>query len=194
MRKDIKKQLWIQINGENIRIDKKKIKNMYLRISPSDGEIQVSAPVNMPLMEIEIFVREKWSWILEARKRLEKARKNTDGEQLSEEEEKRQKEAYRKQLIEILPEVIRKCEQTTGLHAKEWRMRDMKTRWGSCNTVKKRIWLNIQLAACPRECLEYVVTHELVHLLVPGHGRDFWKYMDEFFPDWKRVRKELNGR
>ena len=70
----------------------------------------------------------------------------------------------------------------------------MKTRWGSCNTVKKRIWLNIQLAACPRECLEYVVTHELVHLLVPGHGRDFWKYMDEFFPDWKRVRKELNGR
>ena len=80
LRKDIKKQLWIQINGENIRIDKKKIKNMYLRISPSDGEIQVSAPVNMPLMEIEIFVREKWSWILEARKRLEKARKNTVGE------------------------------------------------------------------------------------------------------------------
>src|SRR5699024_10844678 len=113
------KQLWIQINGENIRIDKKKIKNMYLRISPSDGEIQVSAPVNMPLKEIEIFVREKWSWILEARKRLEKARKNTDGEQLSEEEEKLQKEAYRKQLMEILPEVIRKCEQTTGLHAKE---------------------------------------------------------------------------
>lgn len=64
---------------------------MYLRISPSDGEIHVSAPVNMPLKEIEIFVREKWSWILEARKRLEKARKNTAGEQLSEEEEKLQK-------------------------------------------------------------------------------------------------------
>ena len=91
---------------------------MYLRISPSDGEIQVSAPVNMPLMEIEIFVREKWSWILEARKRLEKARKNTDGEQLSEEEEKLQKEAYRKQLMEILPESSENVNRPQGFTQK----------------------------------------------------------------------------
>ena len=169
MKKDVKKLVELQINGENIQIEKKKIKNMYLRISPAN-------------------------WIMDTRKKLEENRAAWAEEELSEEERKRQKELYRKQLAEILPEVIRKCEQITGLHAREWRLRDMKTRWGSCNTVKKRIWLNIQLAACPRECLEYVVTHELVHLLVPGHGKEFWAYMDRFFPDWKRVRKELNGR
>ena len=194
MKKDVKKLVKLQINGENIQIEKKKIKNMYLRISPANGEIRVSATERMSVKTVEGFVREKWNWIMDTRKKLEENRAAWAEEELSEEERKRQKELYRKQLAEILPEVIRKCEQITELHAREWRLRDMKTRWGSCNTVKKRIWLNIQLAACPRECLEYVVTHELVHLLVPGHGKEFWAYMDRFFPDWKRVRKELNGR
>lgn len=194
MKKDVKKQIWIQIKGENIRVEKKKIKNLYLRISPADGAIRISAPERMSIKQIENFVLDKWDWIQTARERLDRVREEKSASQLTEDEKQAQKEAYKKKLLEVLPQVIRKCERITGLHALEWKLRDMKTRWGSCNIQKKRIWLNIQLAAYPRECLEYVVTHELVHLLVPGHGKEFWSYMDRFFPEWRRVRKELNGR
>lgn len=196
MRKDVKKQIWIQVKEEKIRVEKKKIKNLYLRISPADGEIRISAPERMAIKHIEDFVLEKWDWIRETREKLEKARsaKEKGDRPLTAEEEKAQKEACKKKLLETLPGVIQKCESVTGLHALEWKLRDMKTRWGSCNIQKKRIWLNIQLGAYSQECLEYVVTHELVHLLVPGHGKEFWAYMDRFFPEWKRVRKELNGR
>ena len=194
MKKDVKKQIWIQIKGENIRVEKKKIKNLYLRISPADGAIRISAPERMSIKQIENFVLDKWDWIQTIRERLDRVREEKSASQLTEDEKQAQKEAYKKKLLEVLPQVIRKCERITGLHAPEWKLRDMKTRWGSCNIQKKRIWLNIQLAAYPRECLEYVVTHELVHLLVPGHGKEFWAYMDRFFPEWRRVRKELNGR
>ena len=194
MKKDVKKQIWIQIKGENIRVEKKKIKNLYLRISPADGAIRISAPERMSIKQIENFVLDKWDWIQTIRERLDRVREEKSASQLTEDEKQAQKEAYKKKLLEVLPQVIRKCERITGLHALEWKLRDMKTRWGSCNIQKKRIWLNIQLAAYPRECLEYVVTHELVHLLVPGHGKEFWAYMDRFFPEWRRVRKELNGR
>lgn len=194
VKKDVKNQIWIQIKGENIRVEKKKIKNLYLRISPADGEIRISAPERMAIKHIENFVLEKWDWILVTREKLDRVRREKDASQLTEDEMKAQKEAYKKKLLEVLPQVIQKCERITGLHALEWKLRDMKTRWGSCNIQKKRIWLNIQLAAYPRECLEYVVIHELVHLLVPGHGKEFWAYMDRFFPEWRRVRKELNGR
>lgn len=194
MKKDVKKQIWIQIKGENIRVEKKKIKNLYLRISPADGAIRISAPERMSIKQIENFVLDKWDWIQTTRERLDRVREEKSASQLTEDEKQAQKEACKKKLLEVLPQVIRKCERITGLHALEWKLRDMKTRWGSCNIQKKRIWLNIQLAAYPRECLEYVVTHELVHFLVPGHGKEFWSYMDRFFPEWRRVRKELNGR
>ena len=194
MKKDVKKQIWIQIKGENIRVEKKKIKNLYLRISPADGAIRISAPERMSIKQIENFVLDKWDWIQTTRERLDRVREEKSASQLTEDEKQAQKEACKKKLLEVLPQVIRKCERITGLHALEWKLRDMKTRWGSCNIQKKRIWLNIKLAAYPRECLEYVVIHELVHLRVPGHGKEFWAYMDRFFPEWKRVRKVLNGR
>ena len=107
MKKDVKKLVKLQINGENIQIEKKKIKNMYLRISPANGEIRVSAPERMSVKTVEGFVREKWNWIMDTRKKLEENRAAWAEEELSEEERKRQKELYRKQLAEILPEVIR---------------------------------------------------------------------------------------
>ena len=70
----------------------------------------------------------------------------------------------------------------------------MKTRWGTCNVKEGRIWLNLQLAKKPPECLEYVIIHELTHLLEPGHNQRFYQLMDRFLPDWRRVHQELNGR
>ena len=68
----------------------------------------------------------------------------------------------------------------------------MKTLWGSCNTVSGSIWLNLELAKKPRECLEYVVVHELVHLLERHHNARFMAYMDEFLPNWRQRKTLLN--
>ena len=102
----MKMQIWIQIKGENIRVEKKKIKNLYLRISPADGEIRISAPERMAIKHIENFVLEKWDWILVTREKLDRVRREKDASQLTEDEMKAQKEAYKKKLLEVLPQVI----------------------------------------------------------------------------------------
>ena len=99
---------------------------------------------------------------------------------------------YRDQLKEKLPAVVRRCEKIVGVQAFEWKVKNMRTKWGTCNIDKKRIWLNLQLAKKTPECLAYVVTHELVHLLERNHNEQFQKYMDSFFPDWRVVKSALN--
>ena len=67
----------------------------------------------------------------------------------------------------------------------------MKTRWGTCNTVTGKIWLNLQLAKKPLICLEYVILHELTHLKVRNHGKDFIAVMDRYMPDWQTIKKKM---
>ena len=71
-------------------------------------------------------------------------------------------------------------------------VRKKKTKWSSCNTDTKRIWINLELAKKPLECLEYIIVHELVHLLERNHNNQFVKYMDTFMPKWRFYRDELN--
>lgn len=68
----------------------------------------------------------------------------------------------------------------------------MTTRWGTCNSSDRRIWLNLQLAKKPTECLEYVILHELAHLKVHNHGKNFVAIMDRYMPDWRNMKKMLN--
>ena len=81
----------------------------------------------------------------------------------------------------------------TGLVPNEWTVRDMTSRWGSCNPRTKKINLNLQLVRYPVICLEYVILHELAHLKVHGHGPEFKAILDRYMPDWKSRRKILNG-
>ena len=83
--------------------------------------------------------------------------------------------------------------ETTGLVPSTWAVRDMTSRWGSCNTKTKKINLNLQLVHYPLICLEYVILHELCHIRVRGHGADFKALLDRFMPDWKARKKLLNG-
>ena len=80
----------------------------------------------------------------------------------------------------------------TGLVPSEWAVRDMTSRWGSCNTKTGKINLNLRLVHYPLPCLEYVILHELCHLRVRGHGADFKALLDRFMPDWKARKKLLN--
>ena len=102
-------------------------------------------------------------------------------------------EFYRKKLKLVVPELLEKYSRIVGKTPVEWRIRDMKTRWGTCNTKDKRIWLSLHLAKKHPDCLEYVIAHELTHLHVPNHSKEFWARMDVYYPGWKAVRKLLNN-
>ena len=81
----------------------------------------------------------------------------------------------------------------TGVSVAEWRIRKMRTRWGTCNPRARRIWLNLSLGRFPIECLEYVVVHEMVHLLERGHNWRFYSLMDQYLLDWRAARAMLRN-
>jgi len=99
---------------------------------------------------------------------------------------------YREQLKQALPPLIAKWEPLMGVQVARFFVQRMKTRWGSCNPGARRIRLNTDLAKKPRECLEYVVVHEMVHLLEPTHNARFVALMDQFMPKWQFYRDVLN--
>ena len=109
--------------------------------------------------------------------------------------ENRQKfirEKFRKILIEQLERLIPKWEETTNLHCESFKTKYMTTRWGTCNSKAKRIWINLQMVEKPLECLEYIILHELIHLKISNHGKDFIEMMNQFMPDWKDRKNLLN--
>lgn len=109
--------------------------------------------------------------------------------------ENRQKllnEWYREQLHTIIEEFIPKWEHRVGVTLNSWKIKKMRTKWGSCSVEKKQILLNLNLAMTPVECIEYIVVHEIVHLLERHHNDNFKVYMDKFLPEWKSYRDTLN--
>lgn len=101
-------------------------------------------------------------------------------------------EWYRSQLKALLPALIEKWEKKIDVQVNEFGIKKMKTRWGTCNREAKRIWLNLELAKKPGECLEYIVVHEMVHLLERNHNDRFILLMNEFMPKWRFHKEELN--
>lgn len=101
-------------------------------------------------------------------------------------------EWYRDQLKAQIPDLLNHWQSAIGKQAGDWGIKKMKTKWGSCNIAQRRIWLNLELAKKPLECLEYVLVHELVHLLERHHNDRFKAYMDKYLPQWQRCRDILN--
>lgn len=102
-------------------------------------------------------------------------------------------EWYRRELKAVIPGLITKWEQKIPVQVKQWRVRQMKTKWGTCNIDQQRLWLNLELAKKPIHCLEYIIVHEMIHLLERHHTDRFLAYMDEYLPNWKHLRAELNA-
>lgn len=224
----------IVINGIPITVEKKKIKNIYLRVQPPYGAVKVTAPKWASDKAIRSFIESRLDWIEHARQKYEATAKHGKPKYLSgethylwgrpyqlevelitdrphvtlsedkiilcvpmeftaEQREKVLLEWYRAQLKEAVLAVLQKYTQIVGKTPAEWRVKNMKTRWGTCNVVDKRIWLNLQLAKKPPECLEYVIVHELTHLYERNHNRRFWAYVERFYPNWQEVRRMLNN-
>lgn len=100
-------------------------------------------------------------------------------------------ELYRTEVLRALPDVVERMEARIGVHAARWSVRVMKTRWGSCTPKTGAIRINARLAAYPPECLEFVVAHELVHLLEPSHNARFHALLDEFCPGNRGIARRL---
>jgi predicted metal-dependent hydrolase len=109
-----------------------------------------------------------------------------------EQREKVLTEWYRRQLKDQIPPLIDKWQKIIGVEVSDWGIKKMKTKWGTCTIEKRRIWLNLELAKKSEHCLEYIIVHEMVHLMERNHSERFVAYMDQFIPQWHFYKDELN--
>jgi|SRR6056297_1695542 len=102
------------------------------------------------------------------------------------------KEWYRDRLKEKIPPLIEKWEKQLGVDVNDWGVRQMKTKWGSCNVDDRRIWLNLELAKKSPDLLDYVVLHEMAHLIERNHNDRYKAVLDKHMPSWRNRRERLN--
>jgi predicted metal-dependent hydrolase len=101
-------------------------------------------------------------------------------------------EWYRKELFPVADELMAKWQKRIGVQVNYWGIKRMKTRWGTCNNKDKRILLNLELAKKPIACLEYVIVHELLHMIEKKHNDNFLSLLAKYIPKWGSVKEELN--
>lgn len=200
--------LTLNVDGLEIPVEvtRKRVKNLNLRVR-SDGTVTLSIPLRTPHAYAQAFLDRKAAWIAERVRRSaeQEALKTPDGEapgyiplwgapvqrEAALGEHIGIDDLYRAEVTRVLPDVAARIEQIIGVHAARWSVRTMKTRWGSCTPKTGAIRINARLAAYPPECLEFVVAHELVHLLEPSHNARFHALLDEFYPENRRVSQLL---
>jgi predicted metal-dependent hydrolase len=110
----------------------------------------------------------------------------------AEQREKVLTEWYRDKLKKRIPPLIEKWQAKIGVEVNDWQVKRMRIKWGTCNIEARRIWLNLELAKKPIHCLEYIIVHELVHLLARHHNDRFITLMDKFMPQWRTYQNDLN--
>lgn len=228
-------QATLLVRGVEVQVRRKRIKNLYIRVQPPDGQVRVSAPLAATDAQVREVVGKRLDWIRQHQQRLrqrspvpslavvsgelhpvegracrlrvlERAGRPKawlhDGELLlgaakdstPEQRLEALRRFYRGLLVERIAPLAAHWEPRLGVRAEQWRIRRMKSRWGSCNIVARRVWLNLELAKKPPQCLEYVLVHELNHLLERLHNPRFYALMDRHLPDWRQRRELLNSR
>lgn len=219
----------LTLDGVEIAVIKKNIKNMYLRVLAPDGRAVLSAPKRMPDAVTTRFAKERLDWVrrhqqayaaveqpgyatgdaaylwgapyrLEVRLVGKKPHVTKSGDAiylfaLEDSDEQALHNLLNKWYFKALSDAtiasLPQLEALVGKQAARIRIRDMTSRWGTCNTVTGVITLNLQLAKRPPQYLEYVIVHELTHLWEPSHNNRFYQLMDGFLPNWRQVRKAL---
>lgn len=178
---------YISVDEFDVELVRKRVKTLRIRVVAPDGHIQASVPWYMPQAEVEAFIRKKRSFVLKEQQRLATSPQVTA--ELATEDEKKM---WRDVVAATVPLLVELWEPILGVHVQKLAFRNMKSRWGSCQPTTGRICINTRLALYPPECLEYVVVHEMCHLLHPGHGQKFWQLMDSFLPTWRTAKAKLD--
>ncbi len=117
----------------------------------------------------------------------------TKSDSTKEQKEKLLEDFYRAEIKKRIPELIEKWEKKMGIKVSSWGVKKMTTKWGTCNREAKRIWINLELAKKPIECLEYIIVHEMVHIIERHHNDKFMALMSKYLPKWKLLKNELNN-
>jgi predicted metal-dependent hydrolase len=166
-------------------LHRKRIKNLRLTVRSPHGDVVVSAPRHVPDSVITAFVAGKAAWIAKHQERIAvQPRPLQPGPET---------EALRRRLKRSVPPLVAYWAEVMGLATPDVTIRRMTSRWGTCNTQTKRITLNLELAQRDGALLEYVIVHELAHLIERGHNARFYAVMDAYMPDWRLRRRVLNG-
>ena len=173
----------ILVDGLPVCVEYKANKNLYLRILP-DGCVKATLPLRCREETLLRFVRSKRGWI--DKQLAQQAAQPVQEPVLG--------QAHRDYLKAVLPARIAHWEAALGVCVNEWRIRSMKTRWGTCNVKVGRVSFALMLAVQPLDLLDYIVLHELAHLLEPSHNARFHGILDAHMPDWRLRRKRLNGQ
>lgn len=176
----------ICVEGISIALERKQIKHIHVKVKPPDGRVAVSAPLWVSNKAVESIIENKLDWIKAKQEQIRNSPQRSPQTLSPEEKVRRSKE------LAVLAEPL--IEHWSNImHVKPGVLayRDMTSRWGSCNPQTGRICLNLKLLDYPRECLEYLVVHELCHLLERGHGPKFKALMNQYLPDWEERRKLL---
>ena len=173
------------IDGIEIDVVRKRVRRINIRVS-QDGIIHLSIPAwGCTIAEGEAFLRANWKWAVAARAKA-LARRAPASAPLTPE----QLQAFVVRLGQLHADWCARL----GELGVTWKLRTMKTIWGSCHFRKRHVTYNRELARSPVELVVYVVVHELTHLRVPNHGPAFYALMDARLPDWRTRRRQLNGR
>jgi len=225
----------ITVNGVQVEIVRKDIKNLHLGVYPPHGRVRIAAPLRVNDDAVRLAVVGKLGWIKRQRARFDAQQRQSKREMVSGEShyllgqryrlnvlecngpnrvvlrnkttidfyvrpqtdaaqrERALQRWYREQLAVLVPPLLDKWQSILGVEVANWTIKKMKTKWGSCNTAARRVWLNLELAKKPAQCLEYIVVHELVHLLERHHNDNFLAMMNELLPQWRSRRSELNA-
>lgn len=173
------------IDGVSVTVARGRARRISLRVK-ADGTVRLNIPLRgATLAQGAAFLAAKWEWMMRARERMA-------AQPAAENREYTPMEVAR---LQTLVAELHACwAARLGEPGVQWKLRRMKTRWGVCDCGKRRVTYAVMLAGRPRECVEYVVVHELTHLKAAGHGAKFKALMDARLPDWRRRRMALNGR
>ncbi len=222
------------VNGINVQVVRKDIKNLHLAVYPPDGHVRVAVPKITTDDNVRLAIVSKLSWIKKQQQDFEDQPRQSKREFISGEchyffgrklrlelidragkpeikllksgklkmfiksgasiknKEKLLSAWYREELKIRIGELLEKWQPIVNRTAEECGIRKMKTKWGSCNIEQRRIWLNLELAKKPPQCLEYILVHELVHFHERNHNERFKALLFQFMPDWQARRKLLN--
>lgn len=187
----------LQAGSIPVEVERKRVRRLNLRVR-ADGSAHLSVPWRCPLAEAQRFLDAHEAWLrAHVSRRTERSAGTGDGrvplwgELAALPAGTDPDELYRAELASRLPAVAARMEAIVGAHASAWQLRAMSTRWGSCTPSTGRIRINVRLAAYPPTCLDYVVAHELTHLLEPSHNGRFHALLARAYPDEGAARALL---
>lgn len=181
-----RRECMLKAGDLTIHVRRKKMKNMYLRVKEDNGVVEVSAPLQVSDNEILRFVNERRRWIMDAKEKIaQRKKKEEEAPIIVPFMEREMRQALKKKISGY----IAKYEPKMGVQSNGFTIKKMKTRWGSCNVKTGHLNFNFALVQKPEEFIEYVVVHELTHLLEPSHNARFWELMECYLPGAKKLRK-----